>query len=424
MKQSLLKTIVPLLILALMAGCDGGLSKAPTRQPTMATTLTPVAVSTGESTQVSVRTLRIWLPPQFDPAAGTPSGDLLQARLDEFVKRRPGLTIEVRIKAPDGVAGLLDSLIVTSNAAPGAAPDLIALSRADLEAAALKGVLHPLDGLSTLMDVPDWYSYARQLARVQKTTFGLPFAGDALVLLYRPASLNEKPATWDAIHEQTGVLAFPAADPRSLFGMCLYLSTGGTLVDDQGHPAFDLQALTDLLTFFHQGEQSGWFPNFVAQYQTDLQAWQAYRDQRSNMVVTWASRYLSEGPGDSTLTPLPGLDGTPFTLADGWVWALAGSQPDQQAMAVELAEFLVNSDFLGTWTAAAGYLPPRPNALATWPETEYELVLNDVILTAQLIPPADVLLALGPVLQAAISEVIKGQKSPEDAAQAVMESLK
>ena len=58
---------------------------------------------------------------------------------------------------------------------------MVALSRADLEVAALKGLVFPLDGVSTVIDEADWYDYARQLAMVQGTTFALPFAGDALV---------------------------------------------------------------------------------------------------------------------------------------------------------------------------------------------------------------------------------------------------
>ncbi|RPH57050.1 MAG: hypothetical protein EHM81_12165, partial [Chloroflexi bacterium] len=97
--------------------------------------------------------------------------------------RRPGLQIEVRVKAESGPGNLLNSLSATRAAAPSILPDLVALSRADLEAATANGLLHSLDGLTTLPDDPDWYPYARQMAHIQNTTFGLPFAGDALVLV-------------------------------------------------------------------------------------------------------------------------------------------------------------------------------------------------------------------------------------------------
>src|SRR3990172_3652903 len=38
--------------------------------------------------------LRLWLPPQFDPAAPPPAGELLRARLERFAAMHPGLKME------------------------------------------------------------------------------------------------------------------------------------------------------------------------------------------------------------------------------------------------------------------------------------------------------------------------------------------
>ena len=132
---------------------------------TTPTTLAPPPVTPG-----GPRTLRIWVPPIFDPASEKPASALLQERLDEFVARRPGLQIEVRVKAES----MIGSLSTTKAAAPSIMPDLVALSRTDLESATSKGLLHPLDGLTTLLDDPDWYPFARQMAHIQNTAFGLP----------------------------------------------------------------------------------------------------------------------------------------------------------------------------------------------------------------------------------------------------------
>ncbi len=116
---------------------------------------------------------------------------LLQARLDEFQRRNPRVSIETRVKAVSGPGGLLDSLTTASAAAPQALPDLVALPRDLLETAALKGLLLPLDNLTTALDDPDWYAYAASLARLQKNIYGLPFAGDALVLGYHPNGYSQ-----------------------------------------------------------------------------------------------------------------------------------------------------------------------------------------------------------------------------------------
>jgi ABC-type glycerol-3-phosphate transport system substrate-binding protein len=154
--------------------------------PTAALTSTPAIVPATPTPGPTI--LRIWLPPQFDPSLDSPASRLLQEQLDAFVEQHPGVRIEVRIKALDGPGGLLDALSAANSAAPLALPDLILLPRAHLETAASK-VINPFDGLS-ILNSDDWYDYAKQLARLQDNTFGLPggrWAGHA----YCPArSLN------------------------------------------------------------------------------------------------------------------------------------------------------------------------------------------------------------------------------------------
>jgi hypothetical protein len=105
-----------------------------------------VGTSTADST-VPVETqdpidsviLKIWVPPQFDPAAGTPAGELFAARLEEFQAANPNVKVEVRVKAVTGVGGLLNSLLTANAAAPLVVPDLIALPQSMLEFSALEG---------------------------------------------------------------------------------------------------------------------------------------------------------------------------------------------------------------------------------------------------------------------------------------------
>ena len=87
------RIIACLIILLFLISC--------TESPTPGITSTPGATSEPSSTPPPTEefsptpagpaTLRIWLPPHLDPASGTAAGDILQARLDEFVDRRPDL---------------------------------------------------------------------------------------------------------------------------------------------------------------------------------------------------------------------------------------------------------------------------------------------------------------------------------------------
>jgi len=360
------------------------------------------------------RILRVWLPPQFDPNAGTESANLLKQRLTDFEAQHPGLEIEVRIKAEEGEANILNALSVTSMAAPSALPDLVALSRPALEAAALKGLLHPIDGLSTTLQDPNWYGYARQLGQIENIGYGLPFAGNVFALVYR-SDLGEF-TNWEDILASKGVLAFPAGDPQGLVGLSLYISEGGEIVNSQGLPTLDQAVLTRLLSLIEHGLGASMLSPSLAIVGTDAQALQLYRDRNANMVITWASNY--HPVFDEKIIPLPGLDETPYSFATGWMWSLAGSNTENQALAVELAEYLIADEFIGEWTRASGYLPTRPSSIDGQDPTIAALVES-----AKPIPSNDVLSVLGQLMQDALIRVLNGER-PAAVAASVVDSLK
>jgi len=367
--------------------------------------------------------LHLWLPPDFDPESGTPAAELFKARLDEFSRRRPGIRIDVRIKALEGTGGLLDSLTTASAAAPLALPDLIALPRLTLETAALKGLLHPFDGLTNILDNPDWYDFARQMAHLQNSTYGLPITGDALVLVYRPTVIETPPTDWPGVLALEHPLAFAASDPQALVTMGQYLSANGSLVDEQGRPSLDSDPLISVLDFFQQAEQNGVMPYWITQYQTDEQAWQAFENGETDLIITWVSRYLSNMQADTAIAPVPTETGEPFTLANGWVWALSTPHTDRQTLAAELAEYLTDSDFLAQWSEAGGFIPPQPSALSGWSDSSLQALVDHIAASARLIPSTDLLTSLGPPLQQATVDVLKEQSDPELAAQTALESV-
>ena len=388
-----------------------GPSATSTPQLETPSNITPPGIG---SPTTEARALRIWLPPEFDPNAGNPPSNILKQRLNEFEAEHPGLELEVRIKADEGESGLVNSLYATSKAAPAALPDLIALSRPALETAALNGLLHPLDGLSTTLDDPNWYEYARQLGHIQNTGYGLPFAGDALVLVYR--SEVERINSWNDVLASENPLVFSVGDPKALVGLALYVSAGGELLDPQGQPTLDQEILTRVLTSIADGTLSGVFSPSLDNLVSNEQVLQAYLGERANMAIIWASDYRAP-EGQFTL-PLPGLDEASGSFATGWVWALAGSNSENQQMAVELADYLVEDDFLRTWINATGYLPTRPDSVDAG-----ETTINQIVEAVRPIPPNEVLSVLGPLMQDALTRVLNGEK-PEVVAENVIELLK
>jgi ABC-type glycerol-3-phosphate transport system substrate-binding protein len=367
--------------------------------------------------------LKVWLPPQFDPAGDTPAGDLLQSRLDQYTAQRPDVRIETRLKAVSGSGGLLDSLSTASAAAPLVVPDLILLPRSSVEIAALKGLLFPYDDLSDTLNEDDWYPYAQDLARLQTSIFGLPFAGNALISLYRPAAIENPPADWPSALELAQPLAFPAADEQAFFTLAQYLSADGPIQDSDGRPTLEAAALIEVLSFYQEAEVGGVMPFWLTQFTTDEQSWEAYTENQVDMVTTWTNRYLTTLPGDTVAAPILTQDGAPLTLASGWVWALSNPQIERQALSADLAEFLTQGAFLAEWTEAAGYLPPRASALQGWSNAALRSLMERIIRSARIIPPNDVMAVLGPALQQATVNVLKQQSNPAAAVNEAVDSL-
>ncbi|MDX9865962.1 MAG: extracellular solute-binding protein [Anaerolineaceae bacterium] len=401
-----------------------------TAAPSGAAVLTPdgtsvvAAVPEKTPTPVPPQVLTVWVPPEFDPEGDTEAGRLLGERLKSFSAQNPDVeAVEVRVKAAAGASSLLDSLTAASAAAPGALPSLIALRRADLETAALKGLVYPMDGLTMSIDDADWYAYAREMALIQGSVYGLPFAGDALLLAYRPAYISTVPNTWDEIVETGKPLLFPAADPQAAFTLTLYQSVGGSITDTQNRPALDPEVLTEVLRVYQQGSQSGVFPVWLSEYQSDGQAWDGYTERRTDWMITWSNRYLSNPQADTSAVLLPSLGDEAYTIASGWVWALADPDPNRQALSQSLADYLVESDFLTAFAEPSGYLPTRPTALTGWADQRTRSLISQLVVSANLRPANDLVSSLGPVLQESALQVIQYKAMPDSQAQAASERL-
>ncbi|HMB22220.1 MAG TPA: extracellular solute-binding protein [Anaerolineales bacterium] len=383
--------------------------------PTQRVTPTPAPTVTATTPpRPATPVLRLWLPPQFDPAAENEPAKLLRERLAKFQAEHEGLKIEVRVKKSDAENDIISALSLTNAAAPSALPDLIMLSRPELEVAAMRGLLHPIDGLSTSLEGPNWYGYAQQLGRIQNTGYGLPFAGNAMILVYYP-ELGQV-VNWDDVLSSRGQLVFPAGNPQALVGLSLYASAGGKLVDAQGLPALDVETLTKVLAFVKEGVSKDVFPPSLANVSTEAQALQIYRTGDANKGVMWILDYRSSEDGE--FTPLPGLGDAPFSYATGWLWALAGSNAENQQLAVKLAEYLVADEFISEWTQAAGYLPMRPSAVQ-----ESDRTLAAVMESAHPLPSNSVLAVLGPLMQDALTRVLNGEE-PAVVAASTVQKLK
>ena len=386
-------------------------------------TPTPDITPTVETTPEPITFLTVWVPPEMDPDLESEASNIFASRIQSFSEQNNGLEIRVRVKSATGAGGLLDSLTATNAAAPDALPDVIALSRGDLETAALKSLIFPMDGLTEIPDDPDWYSFTREMALLQGSTFGLPFSADSLVLVYRTEKFPEFPGNWEALFETGELLTFPAESDQAFFPLTLYLAAGGAIQDNQRRPLLEVSPLTDVFRLFDDGVDAGTFSAGLNQYQTSAQVWTAFRDGQTDLVVTWLSNYLKERPEGASLVPLlPGNNGV-ISLGTGMSWAVAAMSEERRPLAADLAEFLVEPAFLSDWNRAAGYMPPRPSALDGWQDQALVGKFSQIALMTRISPSNDLITSLGPILREGTRQILQGLVDPAQAAQVAVENL-
>jgi len=381
------------------------------------TTLTPSPTPDG------VNELVIWVPPLMDPEADTPEAALLKQRLLDFESEHPGVTVIVRVKARSGQSGLMESLISTATVAPLATPSLILLGRKDLEVAAKRGLILPMDDYSTVINDLDWFQYARAMAIIGESTFGLPFAGNALVMAYRETEFDEEPDSWEQINSLQKTVYFSAGNTYPAFPLALYLSLGGSLRGDTGQPNLDVEKLTTILTILAEGRRAGVFPSTLIELTDPAMIWDAYKAGTTNAAVIWANYYLADQPEDTNIIPLISLTDYDFTIADGWMIGLADPLPERRALAVELAEYLVDVRFVAAWNQEAGYLPMREAAFALWEDSTLVETLSLVSYSARMDSSTELMDTISPVMVEAVNLVLGQGEEPETAAAVAVEKL-
>lgn len=403
-------------LISLLAGCQLQDLLLPTAtgvsQPTqvLATAATPEPQITISliGTEAPQTHLVIWVPPQFDPSSESPAAEVFGRRIEAFQSIHPDVTVEVRVKAVDGRGGLLDSITTASSAAPKALPALVLLSTDDLESAALKELLLPLDSVYKNFGDSDWFPYANQLSTIENIHYGVPVAGDALVMAYRPLQSPFPPTTWQELALQNNVVSFPASDEDALIATSIYLASDGKLTNEVGAPTLQRSPLLKTFSIFNDGAQSGAFPYWLTQFNSFDQSWQSFVNQQAGYTISWVSQYLSALPDNVTISLVPKVSATQVTLAKGWVWSIP-SQSMNQPYSIELLNYLSETDFINDLAHASGYLPVRQSGLTSWQNDPLMPVINDLVLNAQELPAASITHITNPILESSLVQVIKKQ---------------
>lgn len=408
-------------ILAGTSGCQSGLGSATTAFPgdTPAVILQPVESATPIPT-ADLSSLTVWIPPAFRSDSNSTAGEVLNRRIDAFEALHTGIAVGVRIKAATGAGGLRDSLAAAAAAAPGALPDLVALDQSNLRAAAIKELIQPLDGLLPPDTWDSYFPYAQSMITIDGRRFGLPFAGDAIVLagtrMPYPA-----PQHWAETSSWTSPMFAPLADSRALFLFFGYYAAGGTPLESIADARIEPEPLAEELAWL-QAMQAGGVLN-----------------PRSLQLDSFESSFLAiESVGDCTVTLysivskasdyfigyLPTPEGEAFSLSTGWSWTVATTNPARQRIAAELITWLSDPVFLAEWSEAQGVLPPARPALELWASGLRRDLVSSISEKALPFPDDEIMVFAGPVFSKAARRVLLDGILPADSAQEAAKAIR
>lgn len=366
--------------------------------------------------------LIVWLPQQFDPAGESEADVLINHRFKEFSENNPQVNLGVRVKPASGPGSIIETLISASEVAPDALPSLILISRTELVQAASKNLLIPVEGLSEVTDENDWFDIARELGIYQGTLYCVPFAANALGLVYKNIGFNNDQPSWEEIIRQSEKLLFASGDPEALTTIALYQSTGSDITGKSGQPDLDMNGLTAVLSAYAAAVRNNRISGSVLDFQTDDQVWDAFLSSNKSSALTWTNHALTE-PNTYTLAMLPSFGNNSSTLAGGWLWCMTEPHEQDRMYSIKLIEYLVDPDFLALWAPVSGYLPVRPSTIPGFEGITLQNTISKILLSAHVRPDKMQIAEIGAEIKIAISEVLQQQNSPEVSAQNAIKRL-
>jgi multiple sugar transport system substrate-binding protein len=356
------------------------------------------------------------------------NGQILLREATLFEDDHPDVDIQFVLKQPYGKGGILDFLLATQTVVPALLPDLVFIDVDELGTAVQSGVVQPLDDLipSELSD--DLYPFARNASLYGGQLYGLQYFVDVDHLAYNAGRLAVPPRSWPGVLTSPDSYLFPAGGQAGLVNdsfLIQYLAARSWPADDDTDDAFlELGSLTAVLQFYQDGVTRGVFPLDILSIQTTDDCWRSYLAGEAVVSQVSAHRYLSERDAaqSTAVAPIPAINGAAPPLSRGWALALVASDPARESLAVDFMRQLYSPQVNAAWTAAAGYLPTRQSALDNWnQEDPYTAFADQMLQTARPRPRLANYTQMAAALQRAVTNVINGDATPEEAAAQAIE---
>jgi len=366
--------------------------------------------------------------------------EYIKKNVDEWQAANPKVTFTANLlstNAAEAAAKMMEQAI------QGRAPDL-----AQLDGYLMPGYvpyLQPLDDLlkKANIDPKDFFPFALNAVKGKDgKVYGVQFTTDVRVLYYRKDLVPTPPKTWDDVLKMGADLKakgydaflFPAgraegAPNTSIYPM--FWGQGGELVDSKGKASFaagaNREKLINIFAFYKKLTDAGITPARVSNYgnEADQNADVATGKVAMFLGGSWQVAQLKSIIGDAELAKwgvarIPQKAGAKnATSAGGWAWGIFTKDPAKRQAAFDLMMKVYAGDpGMAGWTSVAGYLPTRKSvykspafASSTYTDTFKEILDSD----GNIRPSSPEYPKISTELQIALSSVVSGSKTPEQA---------
>lgn len=415
--------LLPLALLALLG--FGGCQQADV-PPVLPIALTPTALSpstqaSGVQEQSSVittqeRQLVVWVPAFFQPQEMPPIA-VLQTVYDQFRHNHPGVHLDIQVKAESGEASLYPYLRYAQSMAPTILPDVVLLDTEQLWQVAELGLIQPVDW-TALPRTNDFFQFARLAVTYHGQTLGVPYTADVLHLVYHTNQVAQAPTTWEALMAE-GAPYFFAAGKRDYPNESLllqYVGAGGQLFEDG--TVSNPDALTALFSFLIQAKAAAVLPSEVLELKSFNDTWAMFTNKNTGFADTSAHLVLAQQDTSTDLgfAQIPTVNGAAITIAHTWAFALLTPLPEQQQLALELINQLLEPTVHSAWSRATRQLPTQLSAYDSMLDiSPYHEFLHRQLDVAIVVPNGPHFADFARRLQQAQESVLLNQLTVEDA---------
>jgi multiple sugar transport system substrate-binding protein len=392
-------------------------------QPTQPGETPPSAEPTPQARQPL--TLTLWTTEAFSPTQRVAQGRILAAQVASL----DDLRLRFVVKQPYGQAGVQRYLLNTGAVVPDLLPDLAYVDVDEVDEIVYAGLAQPLDTLLSPHLVDALYGFAQEACIFEGRLYCLQVEADLDHLVYNSFRLSRAPVSWTAVLSESVPYVFPAGGEGGLVNdafLVQYEAVGPRPEEVTSGPSFlDESSLVAVLQFYRDGASLGLFPKEILQLHTADDSWQAYRSGLATMAQVSAHRYLVERSQVvfAMPAPVPSIAGPAAPISRGWALVLITPDPARQAAAARFMELWLSPETNASWNLAADTLPTLQSSLAYWePEDAYFGFLHQQLLVAYPRPTVPGYSQVSAAFQQAVEAVLKGERTPEEAAAEVMNS--